>query len=253
MKAAVITESGLQIRDVPEPRPKPGEVLVKVRACGLNRAEVMMASGTYRHGGQGGVGAIVGMEFSGEVVEAGAGAAGFRPGQRVMCSGSGGYAEYAVAEAARVAAIPANNMTFEQAATLPIGLQTMHDAIMTQGRMTAGDAVLVQGASAGVGLIGMQIAKLMGAKLVMGTSTKAAKRARLKECGCDLAIDSTDPDWPDKVAEATGGKGADVIIDLVSAGVANQNMKAAAILGRIVNIGRLGGFKGEFDFDLHAL
>jgi NADPH2:quinone reductase len=253
MKAAVIGDQGLEIRDVPVPKPKPDEILVKVRACGLNRAEVLMSSGTYRHGNQGGAGAVVGLEWSGEVVEAGAAVTNLRPGQRVMCSGSGGYAQYAVADAARCAAIPANNMTFEQAATLPIGLQTMHDAIMTQGQMKQGQTVLIQAASAGVGIIGVQIAKLMGARLVMGTSTKPQKRARLKEIGCDLALDPNDPAWPDQVLEATGGEGVDVIVDLVSAGAANGNMRATKILGRIVNIGRLGGFKGEFDFDLHAL
>ncbi|HUZ71811.1 MAG TPA: zinc-binding dehydrogenase [Stellaceae bacterium] len=252
MKAAVLTEKGLEIRDVPAPKPKPGEILVRVRACGLNRAEVMMASG-YRHGNQGGAGTILGLEFSGEVVEAGADAAGFRPGQRVMCTGNGAYAEYAVAEAGRAMAIPANNMTFEQAATLPIGLQTMHDAIVTQGRLAAGETVLIQGASSGVGIIGMQIAKLMGARQVIGTSSNAARRARLKEYGADLAVDAGDPNWSDQVLAATDGKGADVVIDMVSASVANQNMRATRVLGRIVNIGRLGGFKGEFDFDLHAL
>jgi NADPH:quinone reductase len=252
MKAAMLTEQGIAIREVPVPKPKPNEILVRVRASGLNRAEVMMASG-YRHGNQGGPGTVIGLEFSGEVVEAGAQAAGFNPGQRVMCSGNGAYAEFAVAEAGRSMAIPANNMTFEQAATLPIGLQTMHDAIMTQGRLEKGQSVLIQGASAGVGLIGLQIAKLMGASKVMGTSTNAGRRARLTEFGADLAIDSTDPSWPDTVLAATDGKGVDVIVDLVSASVANQNMRATRVLGRIVNIGRLGGFKGEFDFDLHAL
>ncbi len=213
-----------------------------------------MATAGYRHGNQGGPGTIVGLEWSGEVVERGSAVKpDFRPGQRVMCSGGGGYAEYAVADAGRCSPIPANNMTFPQAATLPIGLQTMHDALMTQGRMKAGDAVLIQAASAGVGIIGLQIAKLMGARLVMGTSTKPEKRARLKEFGCDLALDPRDPHWPDQVNEATQGKGVDIVIDLVSVGVANDNMKATRVLGRIVNIGRLGGFKGEFDFDLHAL
>jgi NADPH2:quinone reductase len=113
--------------------------------------------------------------------------------------------------------------------------------------------LLIQGASSGVGLMGMQIGKVMGASLVMGTSTNPARRARLKEYGCDLALDSSDPKWPDEVKTATGGKGVDVIVDQVSASVANQNLAAAAILGRIVNVGRLGGMKGEFDFDLHAL
>jgi len=101
--------------------------------------------------------------------------------------------------------------------------------------------------------MGLQIAKLKGARLVIGTSTSAERRARLKEFGADLALDSRDAEWPDAVAKATGGKGVDLIIDQISASVANQNMKAAAILGRIVNVGRLGGMKGEFDFDLHAL
>jgi NADPH2:quinone reductase len=252
MKAAVLGDKGLEIRDIAAPKPKDNEILVRVRAAGLNRAEVMMAQG-YHHGSQGGPGTVIGLEFSGEVVEAGAAVKDFRPGSRVMCSGNGGYAEYAVADAGRCSAIPANNMTFEQAATLPIGLQTMHDAIMTQGRMKKGDTVLIQGASAGVGIIGMQIARLLGARLVMGTSTRPEKRARLKEFGCDLALDSKDPRWPDQVLEATGGAGVDVVIDLVSAGIANANMKATRVLGRIVNIGRLGGFTGEFDFDLHAL
>jgi NADPH2:quinone reductase len=99
----------------------------------------------------------------------------------------------------------------------------------------------------------MQIAKLMGAAIVMGTSTNDARRARLREFGCDLALDSRDEKWPDEVKAATGGKGVDLIVDQISGGVANQNMQAAAILGRIVNVGRLGGMKGEFNFDLHAL
>jgi NADPH:quinone reductase len=92
----------------------------------------------------------------------------------------------------------------------------------------------------------------MGAALVIGTSTDAGRRARLKDYGCDLALDSKTPDWPDAVKKATGGKGVDIIIDMVSAGVANQNLEATALLGRIVNVGRLGGMKGEFNFDQHA-
>jgi NADPH2:quinone reductase len=134
-----------------------------------------------------------------------------------------------------------------------VALQTMHNAVVTAGRLKRGETLLIQGASSGVGLMGMQIGKLMGASLVMGTSTNAARRARLKDHGCDLALDSTDASWPEEVKKATGGKGVDLIVDQVSASVANQNLAAAAILGRIVNVGRLGGMKGEFDFDLHAL
>jgi NADPH2:quinone reductase len=99
----------------------------------------------------------------------------------------------------------------------------------------------------------LQIAKHKGAKLVIGSSTNAGRRARLKEFGADLAIDTKDAGWVDAVTKATDGKGVDLIVDQVSASVANDNMKAAAVLGRIVNVGRLGGTRGEFNFDLHAL
>ncbi len=144
-------------------------------------------------------------------------------------------------------------MSFEQAATLPVALQTMHNALVTNGRLMAGETVLIQGASSGVGLMGMQIAKHMGASLVMGSSTSKVRRDKLKEWGADLAIDTSDPAWADHVVAATDGKGVHVIIDQVSASVANANMKAARVLGRIVNVGRLGGARGEFDYDLHAL
>jgi NADPH2:quinone reductase len=252
MKAAVLGEKGVEIQDVPKPTPKPNEVLIRVRASSLNRADLLVASGR-QHGPVGGVGARLGLECAGEVVEIGAEVSGIKPGDRVMSSAPGGYAEYAVTDWGRVHRIPANNMTFEQAACYPVALQTMHNAVVTAGRLKKGESVLIQGASSGVGLMGLQIAKLMGASVVMGTSTHAGRRARLKEFGADLALDSTDPAWPDEVKKATGGKGVDLIVDQVSGGVANQNLQAAAVLGRIVNVGRLGGMKGEFDFDLHAM
>ncbi|MED6312085.1 MAG: zinc-binding dehydrogenase, partial [Pseudomonadota bacterium] len=170
-----------------------------------------------------------------------------------MCTGNGAYAEYAVTVPARAWKVPGNNMSLEQAATLPVSLQTMHNAIVTAGRMEKSDAVLIQGASSGVGILGMQIAKHMGARLVIGTSTHEGRRAKLTEYGADMALDSSSPDWADQVLEATDGKGVDLIVDQVSGGVMNDNLKATRILGRIVNVGRLGGFKGELDFDLHAL
>ena len=251
MKAAVVTETGVEIREVPAPVPGPNHVLVRVRACGLNRADLGVAAG-HKHGSIGGPGTIVGMEFAGEVVEVGAEVSAVKPGDRVMCSGAGAYAEYAVADWGRATPIPAS-MSFEQAATLPVALQTMHNALVTAGRLAAGESVLIQGASSGVGLMALQIAKHMGAALVIGTSTNPMRREKLKAFGADLAIDTTDPAWADAVLAATGSKGVHLIIDQVSASVANANMKAARVLGRIVNVGRLGGAKGEFDYDLHAL
>lgn len=251
MRAAVLGDAGIEVRDLDKPVPKTNEVLIRVRASTLNRADLIVASG-HRHGAVGGAGARIGLECAGEVEAVGSEVTGIAPGDRVMATAPGGIAEYAVTDFVRVHRIPANNMTYEQAACFPVALGTMHNAIVTAGRLKRGETLLMQGASAGVGLMGMQIAKLMGASLVMGTSTNAERRALLKDFGCDVAIDSTQPAWPDDVKKATGGKGADVIIDLVSAPVANQNLAAAAVLGRIVNVGRLGGMKGEFDFDLHA-
>jgi NADPH:quinone reductase-like Zn-dependent oxidoreductase len=251
MKAAVLGESGIEVRDIEKPVPKSSEVLIQVRASTLNRADLIVASGR-PHGAVGGVGARIGLECAGEIEAVGSDVTGLRPGDRVMATAPGGIAEYVVTDFARVHPIPANNMTWEQAACFPVALSTMHNAIVTAGRFKPAEAILIQGASSGVGLMGMQIAKLRGASLVMGTSTNAERRARLAEFGCDLAIDTTRPEWPEEVKRATGGKGVDLIVDMVSAPVANQNLAAAAVLGRIVNVGRLGGNTGAFDFDLHA-
>jgi NADPH2:quinone reductase len=251
MKAGVATEQGLALRDIAQPRPKPNEVLVKVKAAALNRADLVTARGI-AHGSHGGIGAAVGLEWAGEVVEAGTDAKGYSPGDRVMCSGTGGYAEYAVTDWGRVNPIP-GAMTFEQAATLPVSLITLHNALVTAGRLQSGETVMIQGASSGVGLMGLQIAKLRGASLVIGTSTNAARRAQLKEFGADLVIDTSVAAWPEEVLNATGGKGVNLVVDMLSGPVVAQTMKATAILGRIVNVGRLAGAKAEFDFDLHAL
>ncbi len=252
MKAAVVGEKGAEIRDLPKPEPKPNEVLIRVRASSLNRADLLVASG-HQHGSVGGLGARLGLECSGEVEAVGAEVHGIKAGDRVMGSAPGGFAQYVATDAGRVHRIPANKMTYEQAACFPVALQTMHNAVVTAGRLTRGETFLMQGASAGMGLMGMQIGKLMGAALVIGTSTNAQRRRRLSKYGCDVALDSSDANWPAEVKKATGGKGVDLIVDLISGGVANGNLEAAAILGRIVNVGRLGGMTGEFNFDLHAL
>ncbi len=252
MKAAIRGEQGLERVEIEAPRPGPQEVLVRVRACALNRADLGVLAG-HKHGAIGGNGTVLGMEWAGEVVETGAQAAGFSPGDRVMCSGKAAFAQYAVADMGRTLKLPDASMPFTQASTLPVALQTMHDALVTNGRLEAGQSVLVQGASSGVGLMAMQIAKLMGAALVIGTSTNADRRARLAQYGADLALDSADAGWVAKALDATGGRGVDLIIDQLSGKVANQNLAATAVLGRIVNVGRLSGTRAEFDFDLHAL
>ncbi len=251
MKAAVLGDDDLEIRDVPKPAPGPDEILVRVRAGALNRADLIIASGR-AHGALGGAGTVMGLEWAGDVEAVGSEVEGLKPGDRVMCSGTAGWAEYAVCDHGRAMRIPDDGMSYEQAATLPVALSTMHDAIVTNGGLKAEQAVLIQGASSGVGLMGLQIARHLGAALVIGSSTHTGRRGRLSEFGADLAVDSSDPGWVGQVLEATGGDGVDLIVDQISGVVANQNLRATRICGRIVNVGRLGGFTGNFDFDLHA-
>ncbi len=253
MKAFVYGANGAEITDVAKPQPKSTQVLVRVRANGLNRADLGMTKG-HAHGSAGGVGAVLGMEWAGEVAELGPDAKGVKVGDRVMGSGAAAFAEYTLAYHGRLFHIPStSNMSFEEAATYPVALATMHNAVVTNGGLQQGQSVLIQGASSGVGLMAMQIAKLKGARLVIGTSTDAGRRARLNEYGADLAVDSKDPAWVDQVLKATDGAGVDLIVDQVSGGVANDNLRATRYEGRIVNVGRLGGMSGEFDYDLHAL
>jgi NADPH2:quinone reductase len=250
MKAYVYGANGAEITEVAKPSAKGAQVLVRVRACGLNRADLGMTKG-HAHGSAGGAGTVLGMEWAGEIAEVGPDARGVKIGDRVMGSGGSAFAEYTLADHGRLFRTP-SNMNFEEATTLPIALTTMHNAVVTVGALQAGQAVLIQGASSGVGLMALQIAKLKGAGLVIGSSTDATRRGRLKEFGADLAVDSSDPGWVDQVLRATSGEGVDLIVDQISGKVASQNLKATRVKGRIVNVGRLGGTHADFNFDLHA-
>jgi NADPH:quinone reductase-like Zn-dependent oxidoreductase len=257
MRGAVITEQGLAIAELPVPTPAPDQILVKVHYAALNRADLAMSAG-HKHGAAGGLSAVAGLEFSGVVAAVGQQVADFKVGDNVMCSGAGAYAQYALTDSSRCNLLPTsaagkNVYSLAEAATLPVALQTMHDAIVTNGRLAAGESVLIQGASSGVGILGMQIAKQMGAGLVIGSATHAERRQALLSYGADLVIDSRNPGWVQEVRDATEGKGVDLLVDQISGYVANDNMRATRVLGRIVNVGRLGGMHGDFNFDLHAL
>jgi NADPH2:quinone reductase len=251
MKAYVYGANGPVITDVAKPVPQGPQVLVRVRACGLNHADISMARGRV-HGSAGGAGAVLGLEWSGEVVEVGPEARGVKVGDRVMGTSGGAFAEYTLTDYGRLFHTP-TNLNFEDAATLPVALTTMHNAVLTNGALQPGQSVLIQGASSGVGLMALQIAKRKGAGIVIGSSTTAARRARLKEFGADLAVDSSDPGWVEQVLRATNGEGVDLTIDQISGKVASENLAATRIKGRIVNVGRLGGNHADFDFNLHAL
>ena len=193
------------------------------------------------------------MEFSGEVVECGDNVKNLSIGDRVMCSGSSTWAEFAIADYGRVIKIPDNNMDFTTASTLPVALATMHNAIVTIGEFVEGQTVLIQGASSGVGLMGLQIAKHLGAQIVIGTSTKPEKFNKLKSLGANIVVNSKDNNWVDQVLAATNNDGVDLIIYQLSGYTVNQNMQATKIKGKIVNVGRLAGGTTDFNCDLHAL
>ena len=245
MKAILASTAGALVHELPIPIPKASEILVRVRAASLNRADLAgLAAGDDK---------IMGMEWAGDVVEAGAEVQGVKPGDRVMCSGAGAFAEYATTDFGRACVIPSNQIGYQEATVMTVALQAMHDAIGTHGRLRKGETVLIHGASSGVGLMGLQIAKMLGAGVVIGTSTHPGRRGRLKEFGADLSIDPSTTQWVDEVMAATGGRGVDVIVDQVTGKGFGQTMQTAAVCGRIVNLGRLGGGAGEFDFNLHAL
>jgi NADPH2:quinone reductase len=196
-------------------------------------------------------GTVLGSEWAGEIVELGVGVEGFQVGDRVMGTGRGAFGEFKAADAHQIFRVP-DSLDFSKAASLPTALTTMHNAVITVGQLKPGQSVLVQGASAGVGLMAMLIARYFGAGLVIGTSNDRERCERLAEFGADISLDSRDPEWVQRVLEATGGAGIDLVIDQVSGIVANQNLAATRVCGRIVNVGRLGGETGLFDFDLHA-
>lgn len=251
MRALVSSHEGPRLTTMERPSPGPGQVLVRVHAAPLNRADLAMLKGA-SHGQVGGAGAPLGLEWAGEIAAVGEGVVDWKAGDRVMGAGGGAFADYTLGYAAFIYPVP-SKLSFVEAATMPVAIQTMHDAIATNGALQPGQSVLVQGASSGVGLMGLRIARELGAGIVIGTSTSAEKRERLAEFGADLALDSGNEGWVAKVLEATGGKGVDLVIDQLAGPLFNDTMRATRIGGRIVNVGRMAGESASIDFDLHSM
>ena len=173
---------------------------------------------------------------------------GVKVGDRVMGSGAAAFAEYTLADHGRLFHIPStSNMSFEEAATYPVALATMHNAVVTNGGLQPGQSVLIQGASSGVGSDGNADRKAKGRETCDRLIDRCDAPRTLKRIRRRLAVNSFDPGWVDQVLKATDGKGVDLIVDQVSGKVANQNLAATRILGRIVNVGRLGGTHGDFN------
>ena len=251
MKAVTLGDDGVEIKELPNPEPTSEQVLVKVKSCGLNRSDLLETQGQ-SFGHTGGDTKIIGGEFAGEIVELGEGVEDLKVGDKVMCRGGSGWAEYAVANHKRAIKFNPEQISWEQAASIQGNLQTMHDAIVTNGKFISGQSVFIQGASSGVGIIGLQIAKALGASLVLGSSTNQNKLSKLSSYGADILIDTSKENWLDKVLEVTEGKGVDVLIDMLSGDFVNKNMEATKINGHFINIGRLAGMNGNFNYDLHA-
>jgi len=250
MKAVYINQFGgaenLEIRAVPDP-PKPhgSNVLVRVRAAGLNRADLLQRKGFYP-APEGYSSNIPGLEFAGEVTEVGNEAGLWKPGDRVMAITAGeAQAELVSIDESLLFKIP-DQLTFAEAAAIPEAFITAHDAIFTLGELKARQKLLVHAAASGVGIAALQLAKQAGAT-VIGTSRTADKLERLKELGLDHGIATPDATFAEEVKRLTEGRGADVILDLVGASYFNENLASLNTKGRLILVGLTGGSTAEFD------
>ena len=232
-------ETKLELRDIPQPQAAAHQVLVRVRACGLNRGEFIAGHGLTAPGAA----KQAGQEAAGEVVGS---------GERVMGRAPGAFAEYALMDRREAIPIPAG-MSFEQAASIPLTFMVVHDMLVEQGGLKAGEWLLVTGASSGVGVAALQAAKALGAK-VIGTSGSAEKLAKLKTLGLDVALRTRAPDFSPKVLEATGGQGVNLIVNTVGGSVFAEALRSLAFQGRMAIVGYVDGvLKGEIDLDaVHA-
>ena len=251
MKAVYITQFGgpenLEIREVPDPpKPSGNKVLVRVRAAGLNRADLLQRKGFYP-APAGYSSNIPGLEFTGEVVEIGDEVSAWNPDDRVMAITAGeAQAELVSIDESLLFKIP-DQLSFTDAAAIPEAFITAHDAIFTLGELKAGQTLLIHAAASGVGVAAIQLAKQAGATAI-GTSRTADKLERLEQL--DHGIATPDAKFADEVKRLTEGRGADVILDLVGASYFTENLASLNTKGRLILVGLTGGATADFDLRL---
>jgi putative PIG3 family NAD(P)H quinone oxidoreductase len=232
----------LRPASLPRPQPAPGQVLIRVRAAGINRPDILQRLGGYPP--PPGAPDTLGLEVAGEVV---APAGRWKPGDRVCALlGGGGYAEYAACDARHALPIP-QGLDFVQAAALPETVFTVYANVFEHGALKPGETLLVHGATSGIGTTAIQMAKAAGAR-VIATARGAAKAAQAKRLGADVAVDATTQDFGE-VAKAEGG--VDVVLDMVGGDYFRREFDALKTGGRIVFIAALGG--GEIAFPVFRL
>lgn len=237
----------IAVLEMPQPVPGPGQVLVQVHAASLNRGELVT-----RQKLRVGEPQPNGIEFAGRVVELGPCADPAWQGQRVMGHWRAGQAEYVAVDTRLLVPVPERLDWIQAAAWLNV-FTTAHDAIVTRARLKPGESILINAAGSGIGTAALQIARLIGAYPVLGSTRSAARREKLPRHGMQVGIDASSASWPQAVQEATSGRGVDVIIDSVGPDVLSGNLACIALEGRLVSVGRLGAERGEIDMDLLAL
>jgi NADPH:quinone reductase len=229
----------------PVPAPGPGEILVKVAAAGVNRPDVMQRRGLYPP--PKGAPDIPGLEIAGAVMACGEGVTRWKPGDQVTALVvGGGYAEYCVAVEGHALPIPAG-LTAAQAAAIPETFFTVWHNVFERGGLKAGETLLVHGGSSGIGTAAIQLAKNFGARVIV-TAGSAEKCDACRKLGADVAVDYKTEDFVAAVKQATDGKGADVILDMVGGDYVERNYEAAAVEGRVVQIAFQGSAKSTVNF-----
>src|SRR5437016_2003073 len=220
------------------PLPGPGELLVKVKAAGVNRPDVAQRSGAYPP--PPGASDLPGLEIAGEVVALGAGAVRHKIGDKVMSLvAGGGYAQYCIAQDGQAITVPPQ-LTMEEAGAIPETLMTVWHNVFERGALKAGETLLIHGGSSGIGTMAIQLAKAFGSKVIVTVGSKDKADACVK-LGADRAINYKTEDFVAEVKAATSGAGADVILDMVGGDYVDRNYEAAATEGRIVQIAFLSG------------